>query len=237
VTATINDAAGGRSTEPPRHGPLTSLRPERPLPTPPLAPVVRSRRRPALLALGIALTATGALTTAWLVSHADARVSVVALARDVPYGSVVTAADLVVADVALDARIATVPAEQARTAVGQVAAVPLLAGTLLSPAALTSKLPPGPGEVLVALAIPASRMPAGSLSAGARVLMVSTPVRDADAPTSPPPTLRATVVRLGDTDLDGVTVVDVTVPAAEGPIAASWSATGRIALILESGAK
>jgi hypothetical protein len=197
--------------------------------------MVRTRRRPVLLALGVALTATGALTTAWLVEHADARVAVVVLARDVPYGAVLSSADLAVADVAADPRIATVPADQARAYAGRVAAVPLLAGSLLAPGSATDAPPPGPGQVLLALAVPATRMPVGALAAGDRVLMVSTPARDAEPPTTAPATLRATVVRLGEPDLDGVTVVDVTVPSADGPLAAAWSATGRVALLLEPG--
>lgn len=190
-----------------------------------------------MLALGIALTATGALTAAWLVAHADERTSVVAVGRDVPYGAVVTAADLVLADVAPDAGLATVPADQARSVVGQVAAVPLLAGTLLTPESISAQAPPAAGQVLVALAVPAARMPAGSLSSGDRVLVVSTPVRDADPPPATPPTLGATVVRVGATDLDGLTVVDVTVAEGDGPVLAAWSATGRIALVLTPGGR
>lgn len=235
MTATIDDATNGRGARTPGHANGASPRAERPLPTPPPAPTVRNRRRPALLALGVALTATGALTSVWLVGHADTRTSVVAVARDVPYGAVVSSADLVLTDVALEARVATVPADQARSIVGQVAAVPLLAGTLLAPGSVAEQEPPARGQVLVALAVPGNRMPARSLSAGDHVLVVSTPVRDADAPSSPPPTLPATVVRVGTTDLDGMTVVDVTVPDGDGPVAAAWSATGRIALVLQPG--
>lgn len=232
MTATVDEAPNGRAGRGPGPG-AGSPRTERPLPTPPPAPTVSTRRRPALLALGVALTATGALTSAWLVAHADTRTSVVAVARDVPYGAVVASGDLVLTDVALDAGVRTVPADQVRSLVGQVAAVPLLAGTLLSPGSVSDLAPPLRGQVLVALAVPGARMPTRSLSAGDRVLVVNTPVRDADAPTSPPATLAATVVGIGATDLEDLTVVDLAVADSDGPMAAAWSATGRVALVLQ----
>ncbi len=203
------------------------------MPVAPPVPTVRARRRPALMALGIACIATGALAAAWLVGRAGDRVGVLVVAREVPYGAVVSASDLAVSEVSVDPAVDTVPAGDLTTVVGQVAAVRMVAGTLLSPSWLQAAAPPRPGEVLVALALPETRMPAGALAAGDRVRIVSTPGQDAEPPDAAPPTLVATVVRLGATDLDGVTVIDVAVAADTGPMLAAWSATGRIALLLE----
>lgn len=203
-------------------------------PTAPPAPVrLRARRRPALLALGVALVVTGVLGGVWLVTAAGQRTSVLAVARPVPFGAVITVEDLRRAEVSVDATVATVPASDVDSVVGRVAATDLLQGQLLSAAAVTDAGPPSPGQVLVALAVPATRMPAGSLQAGDRVLVVETPAVDADAPTLPPAALPATVVRLGEPDLNGVTVVDVTVAEPDGPALAARAATGRIAVVLQ----
>lgn len=205
----------------------------RPMPVAPLVPLAHRRRKPALLAVALACIASGALATGWLVGRAGDRVAVLVLAREVPYGAAISALDLAVADVSLDPTVATVPAGDVAMVVGQVARVPMLAGTLLAPESLRANAPPGPGQVLVALALPATRMPAVGLVAGDEVRVVNTPGQDAESPAEAPATLPATVVRLGAIDLDGVTVIDVAVRSVDGPVLAAWSATGRIAVLLE----
>lgn len=192
----------------------------------------RPRRRPGLLALGVALVAVGALAAAWLVSASSARVAVLVAARDVPYGTVLTDADLSSVEVAGTGGVAVIPAGERDRVVGRVAATTIVAGSLLAPAQLTAAAPPAPGEVLVGVPLKADRLPAGGLAPGDRILIVETPGVDGDPPTGPPATLAATVVRVGPADLDGVSVLDVTVAAGDGPALAARSATGRIALVL-----
>jgi len=204
--------------------------------TMPVAPPVRaprSRRRPALLALGVALVAVGAVVAVWLVGAQGQRTSVLMMARDVPYGAVVTDADVTSVEVSLDPSVTVVPAAARDRVVGMSAATALSAGSLVSPGQLTSSTPPGPGQVLVGVAVPAVRMPAGGLLAGDRVLIVDTPAADADPPTGVPGSIPATVVRVGGADLNGVSVVDVTVTPGDGPALAARSATGRIAIVVQ----
>lgn len=231
---TATDGSGPhRTIHPPRVMPSAAQeRSTRPLPTAPRAAVPRGRRRPALLALGVLLVVLGVLSGAWLINSAGDRVSVVAVARPVPFGEVINAEDLSRAEVSVDPAVDTVPAEDLGQVVGLVAATNLTAGSLLTRAAVTDVAPPATGQVLVALALPATRMPAGSLQAGDKVLVVDTPPADADPPTLPPSTIPATVVRLAKPDLNGVTVVDVTVTSSDGPALAARSATGRIAVVL-----
>jgi hypothetical protein len=155
------------------------------------------------------------------------------MARDVPYGTALSSADLAVTEVSVDPAVATLPASALGGLVGQVAAVPLTAGTLVAPDSVRPVGPPTAGQVLVAVALPATRMPVGGLSAGDRVQVVSTPPRDGELPADPPTTIDATVVRLGAPDLDGVTVVDLSAAPADGARLAAWSATGRVALVLQ----
>lgn len=205
----------------------------RPMPTAPRVVAPKSRRRPALLALGVALVAVGALVTAWLVSSASQHTPVLVLAHDVPFGATLSQSDLAVTDVSVDSTVAVVPAADESSVVGMTAATNLPAGTLLARSSLTAAAPPAAGQLLVGLAVPANRMPAGGLTAGDRILVVDTPAADADPPTGPPPTISATVVRVGAADLNGVSVVDVTVATGDGPALAARAATGRIAVVVE----
>ena len=192
----------------------------------------RARRRPVLLALGVALVAVGALAAAWLVSSSSARVAVLVAARDVPYGTVLTDRDVSTVEMGGTAGVAVIPAAERDQVVGMVASTTIVAGSLLAPAQLTAAAPPVPGEVLVGVPLKADRLPAGGLAPGDRVLIVDTPGADGDPPTGPPATLAATVVRVGPADLNGVSVLDVTVAAGDGPALAARAATGRIALVL-----
>ena len=205
----------------------------RPMPVAPRVAAPKGRRRPLMLALGLALVAVGALTSVWLVSTASQRVAVLVLARDVPYGSPITAADLTTTDVSVDPNVATVPASELDTVVGSVAATSLSAGSLLSRAQFTAAAPPAAGQVLVGVAIPATRMPAGGLAPGDRVLVVDTPAAEADPSAVAPATIPARVVRVGGMDVNGVTVVDVTVATGDGPALAARAATGRIAVVVQ----
>lgn len=184
------------------------------------------------MALGVALTALGALATVWLVTSVGDRAAVLILARDVPAGAVLTSEDLARTDIAVDPGVATVPAEDAGSVVGLVAAGDLVAGSLLAEGQLVPAGPPGAGEVLVALAVKATQLPAGGLSAGDRVLVVDTPQSGGDPSTVAPATLAATVVRVGPADVNGVSVLDVTTGEVDGPALAVRSATGRFALVL-----
>ncbi|NMR19228.1 SAF domain-containing protein [Cellulomonas fimi] len=195
--------------------------------------VTRGRRRPAVMVGGVVLVIFGALVAAWFVAAAGDRASVLRLARDVPYGAMLTAQDVTPVEVAVDPAVGTVPAQEADRVVGMVAGTDLVAGSLLAPGQVTPVGPPGPGEVLVPLALDAARMPAGGLRPGDRLLVVDTPPADADPPESSPRTFDVGVVRVGTADLNGLVVVDVVVAEGEGPAVAARAATGRFALLLQ----
>ena len=198
-----------------------------------LAPV-RGRRRPWLLGLGALLAALGALTVVWLVGAAGQRQEVLAVRADVAYGEVVTADDMTIARVSVDPGISVLPGADRDAVVGQVATTRLTPGMLLTAGMVEPVGEPGPGRVLVPIAVPAERMPAGGLRAGDRILAVDSEPAGPDAGVSvaASPTA-ATVVRVGPADINGVTVVDVTTTAAAGPRLAVSAANGHIALIVE----
>jgi hypothetical protein len=76
-------------------------------------------------------------------------------------------------------------------------------------------------------------MPTGQLLPGDSILVVETPANDAESATAPPRTFRASLVRVAEPDLNGVTVLDVTVDEGDGPALAALSATGRVAVVVE----
>ncbi|QTE30039.1 SAF domain-containing protein [Pengzhenrongella sicca] len=185
-----------------------------------------------MVALASALAIVGALGASWLVGSAGDRVAVVALARDVAYGSAIESTDLTVTDVAVDGSVATVPASDVDAVVGKFAAGDLVAGALLARKQVTSEIPPAAGQVLVPLPVSANRLPAGGLRPRDRVLIVDTPTADADPPTTAPSSVEAEVMRIGSADLNGVSVVDVVAPTRDGPTLAARAATGRFALVV-----
>lgn len=186
---------------------------------------VRSRRRPWLILMALLLSALGVLAVIWLVGVAGQRQDVLALARPVPYGQVIERSDLVVTRVSLDPGVAAMPASAVDDVVGQVAATTLMPGMLMSPQLAEAAGEPSVGRVLVPLAIPADRMPAGGLRPGDPILVV-----DTESPESPAP---ASVVRVGAMDVNGVAVVDVTTDRMAGPAVAVASAEDRIAIVVE----
>ncbi|MHB1887252.1 MAG: SAF domain-containing protein, partial [Acidimicrobiales bacterium] len=161
--------------------------------------------------------------TAAVVAHAGGRVAVLAVAREVPVGAVISAEDLTVARVAPDAGLSPVPARLEPTVVGQVAAVELRPGSLLTRGEVTSTTVPVAGQQLVGVRLRPGQMPARTVVAGMRVLVVATPgdfsgtsAGGESAPGSGV-TIPAVVVDVSSPGSDGTTVVDLSVASAQGP--------------------
>lgn len=208
----------------------------RPLPSMPLAPhpaALRRRRRPALLGLGVALVAVGALLAVWLAAGTGTRVPVLTIAQPVALGEAITDADLRVAQVAPDAALRPIPAASRGQVVGRRAATDLVPGGLLTRDQVTDAMAPAAGSSLVGVAVKPTQMPDQPLRPGDRLLVVATPPVDGDVTTDPPQTVAVTVVHVGALDDAGVRVVDVTVPAAWAAELAAQAATGRVALVLQ----
>jgi hypothetical protein len=205
-----------------------------------LAPLPRQRRR-SMLALGLVLAGLGALIAAWAFTSSSHRVMVLAVTRDVPAGAHVTTADLTPEAVAVGSGVKTIPARQESQVTGEVAAVGLVAGTLLAPSDLTSALVPGPGQQLVPVALKAVQLPASGLAPGEQVLIVATPgsAGQAGSAQSGPASLAqdapATVYQVSPPDASGAVVVDLLIAAADGPAVARQDSTGQLALIVTKG--
>jgi len=193
------------------------------------------RRRPAVLAMAVALIAAGGLGGAVLYNSTGQRIAVLALARDVPMGQTLTADDLVVARIAGDPALRPLDAKDRARTIGLRATTDLRRGALLLKADVTADPALQPGQQVVGVAAKRSQLPAARLQQGLRVLVVSTPETpsgQAAGTVRTPETLAATVVTVGKVDTDGSQVVDVAVPAADGPRLAAWVATGKFQVIL-----
>jgi len=123
-------------------------------------------------ALGLAV-ACGALSVA-LYASAGARKPVLAVARAVPAGSVITASDLRAVRVADDPGLAPIPVGAVGGVLGQHAAVALVPGTLLTRADLSGGPTIPAGWASVGLDLKAGQLPAG-LIPGQTVVVVITP--------------------------------------------------------------
>ena len=204
----------------------------------PVLPPPRRRRRPALLALAVAMVVLGALGAAYLATSLGQTSPVIAIAREVPWGQQITAADLVQARVAGDPALAPIPYGERDQVIGMVAATTQTPGSLLTREALTEQSLPPPGQQLVGVGVSAVQLPATSLRPGDDVLLV--PVASSGgagtsdaAETSG--TVEATVVRSGSPGTDGLRVVDVLVDGADGPDVAARAAAGLVAIVVVAG--
>ena len=197
---------------------------------------LRPRRRPALVALGVALAAVGGVTSARLVGDASGRAAVLAVAHEIPVGATITSNDLAIAHVGHDPHLTPITASEESSVVGKVAAVTLPAGSLLTSADITSASVPGDGHQLVGVALKPGQLPARPLIAGSNVLVVATPGQAGTAATgnSPGPSqqpIPATVVDVGTPAADGTVVVDLSVGTGEGPAVAAIASTGNVAVV------
>ncbi|MFC7308962.1 SAF domain-containing protein [Streptomyces monticola] len=200
------------------------------------------RRRPGMYALAVTLIAAGGLGgfVAW--QETGERTPVLTVTRAVPAGDVIDDADLGEASISLDPALKPFKAADREQVVGKRAAVALVPGAMVSRGQVTDRALVTKGEQLVGIGLKANQLPTTPLSPGDRVLVVSTPAegqgagsagRGADAE---PESVAARVVRVGDKQEAGSErVVDVAVPADQGPTLAARAASGEVALVVDPG--
>ncbi len=198
----------------------------------PVLPPPRRRRRPALLALAVAMVVLGALGATYLATSLGQTSPVIAMAREVPWGQTITAADLVEARISADPALEPIPYGDRDQVIGLVAASTLTPGSLLTREALTEQPLPPPGQQLVGVGVSAVQLPTTPLRPGDDVLLV--PVAGSGG-AGAPAAVGSTVVRSGSPGTDGLRVVDVLVDAADGPDVAARAAAGLIAIVVVAG--
>lgn len=200
------------------------------------------RRQWPRVGIGIVVVVGCALAFAATSLQVGGRTGVLELRVSLPAGAVISAADLQVAQISAPG-VAVLPAAEQAAVIGRTAAVPLVAGSLLSPAELgpSSALPAGTAEVAVALK-PGGFPP--DLAAGDHVLVVTLPTTGTGGgsaggigstggivPLGPTP---AVVIGIQSPGATGATdtVVSIQVALAGAPALADAAAAGQASLIL-----
>ncbi|WP_042380924.1 SAF domain-containing protein [Streptacidiphilus melanogenes] len=232
---------------------------QRPTAAPARAPQ-RRKRRPAVLALGVALVAAGGLGGAALYLTTGQRVPVLALTHDVPAGQPLTAADLTEVRISLDPALHPLSADS--HVLNMRATTDLKAGQLLTAEDLTNDPLVQTGQEVLGVDAKPAQLPASGLTAGTWVVLVYTPSAEGNgtgtgAETLPGSTtasggtagtggagatgtgatllqsVTVRVVSVGATSVDdGTTVVDVAVPGDQAAPVADLVASGKFAVLL-----
>jgi hypothetical protein len=194
------------------------------------APGTRRRRSVPRLIGGALAVVLGAVVFGVIGLRVDPGVDVLAVARPVTAGAQLTDADLRVVHIVSDPSLRVFAASQRASVVGQTAAVPLVAGSLLTADQLGAVADPPPGQSVIAVGVKTGRAPAG-MAPGASVLVLVVVQGSGGEPASPrqaPALVRAVDL----TDSAGVTVVTLQMSTESAVRIAA--ASGDVALILQN---
>lgn len=193
----------------------------------------KSRRRVWMIALGITIVLIGALATWYVTTTTSQTVSVLTIKSDIQRGEAITQDDLTTIAIAGGQSTDAYTASQASTVVGQVAAVDLPAGSLVTSGNVLDTLPVPEGSSIVGIALTSSQLPAYRLAAGDAVRLVDTPVAQGEPPTEDPTTFTATVFTTTYDETNQVWIIDVVVPTREAASIAARAATQRVSIVLD----
>lgn len=153
----------------------------------------------------------------WSLAAGD-RQRVLALARGVSVGQLLSTADLREVSIAADPAMSTMAASEVSTVVGRALATSLPAGSLLTPDVLGAPLVPSAGQAIIALALKPGIFPP-ELTPGALVAVVFVPSSargpsSAYASPSTPATWQAIVTGVTARADEQITIVSLPLPEA-----------------------
>jgi len=201
---------------------------------PPRVTFQRRRQLP-WIAAGVVLIVGFALAFATISLRSSATRPVLVLARSLPAGHVLAAADLTTVSLPTAPGLATLPASAEVGILGRPVGVPLLAGALLTSAELGSAAAVAAGQAVVALAVKAGQYPP-VLGPGDHVQIIDTaPAAAAGTPAAPPAALVSATVLAIDAAPAGspaAAVVSVQVAALDAALVAARGAAGQVSLVL-----
>jgi SAF domain len=206
-----------------------------PIPVPRSAP--QRRWRPGLVALAVALVATGGLSAAYAITLVGSTASYLVVSRPVDAGAQITEADLAIARISTDPLLHPVAASRSGEVVGKYAAVQLFPGALLVQEQIADVPLGGSGTYLVSIGLSPSKVPAQRVKPGTKVVLVATPVetfvQNQQSTTGPPQTFLGTVADVTTSDnQNGLVYVNVAVSKADGPQVATLAAAERLVIVL-----
>ena len=192
-----------------------------------------ARRNHTRIALGLLVVVLSVLGTVTLYTRADDRIEVLAVGRSVAEGQEITADDLAVVSLSSDSELRTIPASEESRVVGQMAAVDLVPGSLLTQRQVSSGPRVPDGMVLTGATLKPGQYPVG-LRAGDSVLVVETPTAAATgAAAAPIDRGRARVVDLAELeDASSSIAVSMVVPSDAATAIAAAGSSGRLTLVV-----
>jgi hypothetical protein len=196
-------------------------------------PATGGRRSWRLLVVVLVVVVASA---AWFVLYHEASATspVLVVARPVPVGQPVDAADVQVVELRVPAGLEVVLQERAEVVFGRPAAVPLVPGALLAPGQVGPAALPRAGEVAVAVLV---WLPPAGLAAGSRVRVLVTGTVDTAGGSGlgePAASQSATVLEVGPLVATGARVVTLLLPDRAGDRVAAAAVAGRVALLIEA---
>ena len=181
------------------------------------------------IVLGLLVVVLGCLIGAVAAMQLNNAVDVIAVARPVAAGTMLSGADLTTVSIVPDPWLQVVPAADLPAIVGQTAAVPLVAGSLLAREQVGPAIDPGAGQSLLAVGLKNGHSPAG-LAAGTAVLVLVVPTGTTSTGTQA--VQAPAIVRdVQLPDATGLTVVTLQL-AADAAVKIA-SANGEITLVVQ----
>jgi hypothetical protein len=205
-------------------------------------PVATRRARPGMIALALSITAIGGLVAAGLWVQTGHRTGVLAVSKQLQAGQVVSAQDVVVADISLDPAVTTIPAGAESQIIGQRATTTLYPGALLQASDLSKQPVMTAGDQVVSIHLAQAQVPATPLVPGEELDIVYTPSSSAvdtttttTSTSAPPTTVPVTVVQVGSPDSSGDVMVDVACSSQQAAALAAQASTGDIAVLQGQG--
>lgn len=203
------------------------------------SPLPTRQRRPALVAVAVALIVGLGAVGAYLYTQAGAKTPVVMVVNEVAAGQPIERADLTT--VAVAGPVTAIAGGNVESVVGQRAAIDLLPDMLLQRAMVTDADPLGPSEALVGVLTRPGQIPAGSLAPGDVVSVLRLPAANAAAPAGGGASGagQATVLveraevfaARTDPSVPGGTVLSLVVDREVAPAVAAASGAGLVALV------
>lgn len=197
-------------------------------------PRIRQRRRPAVVALAVALIAVGGLGAYAWAKQGATTVAVVVIQRDVRAGRPLVSDDLGVIDIGSVQGLAVVPADQREGLLGKYVRSDLPKGSLVNPAQTTASLTPRAGTAVVGILAKAGQMPSTGLRAGDGVRVVMGYASGANAASTavkPGTAWSGVVATVSETRDSGTRVVDVALSSTEAEAVAALCGTGLLSIV------
>lgn len=199
-----------------------------------IAPPPKQRRRPALVAVGVACVAVGGMASAFAWQATSNAQEVLTVRETIHRGEVIGEDDLLSVRVGVDPAIRPVLAADLDTIVGKHAALDIAVGGVLTAEQVTGALVPPEGQSVVGVSLTSTQLPSNQLRVGDRVRVVTTADAAGAAATSTPEAVAALVVMSSLDEISGNTLVNVQVPSEAAPAIAAKAAAGSVALVLDS---